>query len=59
MRSQLVAAPSYIARSGAPACPEQLADHAALTCANVRPHHRWALEHLGGSASRSKSETCW
>jgi DNA-binding transcriptional LysR family regulator len=48
VRSQLVAAPSYIARSGAPARPEQLADHATLTYAHVRPHHRWALEHVGG-----------
>lgn len=48
VQARLVAAPSYIARAGTPERPEQLADHVTLTYANLRPHHRWSLEHVGG-----------
>jgi DNA-binding transcriptional LysR family regulator len=43
----LVAAPSYLARRGAPSAPELLAEHATLTLRTDRPWMRWPFRRAG------------
>lgn len=46
-RLRVVAAPAYLAQTGRPAAPEDVASHTCLCFAVPQPWKRWAFEHGG------------
>lgn len=47
LQTFLVASPDYLARSGTPRTPEELAAHACIVDTNRRDPRRWTMEHGG------------